>query len=244
MHALLVHAYHLAQFGLHVLLHPIWRAPAAALLVAGIARALGLTKTPRGAALAASLAVLAGWLVLAPSWAAWPLAPVERLSGLGLILLAATALPRFGGATLAAEAALGAWWLRGAPFDGPAILNCMPVFLGLAASLPLARRLARDTSWLAGAAAAVTLAVGLMLTDAAHHWARAAVVPAMAALAGGDVSGAVVFAAAAAMLASDRGREIPVDLAGLAPLLAMALWPRKKASGSSLKKRTKKPLRR
>ncbi len=134
---------------------------------------------------------------------------------------------------LAVTAAVGAWWLRGAPLDGPGILNCMPVFLGLAAALPLARWLARaDRGW-GGAGAAMALAGSLLLTGAAVHWARAAAVVAVAALAllgvadaAGAIAGLVVVVAAAAIVASDRGRLIPVDIACLAPLPAWWLAKR------------------
>lgn len=234
MHAWLAHGYHLAQFGLHVLLHPLWRAPLAAGLVAGLGRLVGLGKSPRGAAVVACGAALAGWGVLYPPFLAMPPPPVGRLPGLAVIVgleawwLGARRV-RLGGVALAGTAAAGAWWLRGAPLDGPAILNCMPVFLGLAAALPLARWLARDDRGWGGVVAAVVLAGSLLVTGAAVHWARAAVVVAVAALAllgvdaAGAIAGLVVMVAAATIVASDRGRLIPVDIACLAPLPAWAL---------------------
>ncbi len=233
MHALLAHAYHLAQHGLHILLLPLWRPPLATLGVAALGRVCGLTRTRRGAIATAGLAILAGWLLVAPGWTAWPLPPVARLPGLALILLAGTwtAAGRTASVRLVQPimAALAAWWLRGAPAGVTAILACLPVFLGLAAALPLARRLARSDDGRGSAAAALVLAGGAMLAGAAIHWARAALVPAVAALvllgvtgASAALSGMIVLVAAATLVASDRGRVLPVDIACLAPLL---VWP-------------------
>jgi hypothetical protein len=235
MHAWLAHAYHLARFGLHVLLHPLWRAPLAAGLAAGLGRLAGLAKSPRGAAGLACGAALVGWIVLYPGVMAMPPPPVGRLPELALILLAGLYWRATGlrGLALTATAASGAWWLRGAPLDGNGILNCMPVFLGLAAALPLARRWSGgDRGW-GGVAAALALAGSLLLTGAAVHWAQAAAVVAVAALAlwgvadaAGAIAGLVVMVAAATIVASDRGRLIPVDVACLAPLPAWWLAKR------------------
>ncbi len=254
MHAILAHLDHLAERAmdlplLRVLSQPLLWPPAAALAVAAACRMGGVARTSRGVSLAVCGAVLAGWLVLNPRWAGWPEPPVARLPGLALILLGEAwlrtrARPAPGWLLTPAAAALAAWWLRGAPGGGPAILACMPVFLGLAAALPLARRLARGDDGWGGVAAGLVLAAGLLLTGAAVHWARAAVVPAAAALAllGIDgaapaVAGGVVMVAAAAMVASDRGRLVPVDTACVAPLLAWLVAARlqrpKRAGGAA-----------
>ncbi len=235
MHALLAHAYHLAQYGLHVLAHPLWRPALVALAVASAARLAGLARGPRMAAVSAGVAVLAGWLTLGAPLDAWPLPPVARLPGLALVVLAeawllASLRPRAAWLVAPVAAALAAWWLRGAPAGVEGVLGCVPVALGLAAALPLARLLARGDAGWGGAAAALALAAGLLLSGAAAHWARAALVPAAAALAllgcteaAGALAGAVVAVAAAAMVASDRGRILAVDAACLAPLLAWGL---------------------
>jgi hypothetical protein len=77
------------------------------------------------------------------------------------------------------------------------------------------------------------LAGALAVAGAAPHWGWAALVPALGALAllGAEsampvLSGMVVAAAAAALVASDRGRLVPVDVACVAPLLAWVLVPR------------------
>ncbi len=234
MHALLAHAYHLAQYGLHVLLLPLWHPPLAALAVAAIGRIAGLARTQHGAGLTACAAALAGWVFLDPGWTTWPPPPVARLPGLALILLGGTWLleamrPRAGALIALATAALAAWWLRGAPTGAATILYCLPVFLGLAAALLLARRLAHGDDGRGSATAALVLAAGMMLTGASAHWARAALVPAAAAIvllgaveASAALSGTIVLVAASAIVASDRGRVLLVDVAGLVPLLA---WP-------------------
>ncbi len=234
MHALLAHAYHLVQYGLHVLLLPLWHPPLATLAVAAACRVGGLSRSRRGAALTACLAVLAGWILIPQAWDTWPPPPIARLPGLALVLLAEATIPVVAwprGARLVplATAALAAWWLRGAPAGAAALLACLPVFLGLATALPLARRLAQPDDGRGSAAAALVLAGGILLAGASVHWARAAVVPAMAAItllgvadASAALSGTIVVAAAAAIVASDRGRLLPVDLACLAPLL---VWP-------------------
>jgi len=227
---MLAHGYHAAQFALHILLHPIWRAPGAALLVALAGRVAGFARTPRRTAILACLSAGAGWLVLDPSLA-WPPAPLARLPGLALILALGTTTQ--GRPALPLTCLLASWWLRGAPISGPAILNCMPVFVGLWASIPIARRLARrDKGWSA-LAAALALSGSLLVTGAATHWSQAAIVAAMAALAlintpdaGRALAAPLMVVAAAAIVASDRGRLIPVDAAGLAPLLAWILTPR------------------
>ncbi len=109
----------------------------------------------------------------------------------------------------------------------------MPVFLGVWAALALTRRLASaDCGW-AGIGAAVALAAAIFLAGGAPHWARAALVPACAGLALVGVAEAVLPLAFATMLvgclavvASNRGRFVPVDLAVLAPLLVWFLAPR------------------
>ncbi len=234
MHALLAHAYHLAQYGLHVLLLPLWRPPLATVGVAAACRLGGLTRLRSGATLTACCAVLAGWMLINPDWAAWPPPPVARLPGLALILLAGLSIrgatgPRTGRVPGLITAALAAWWMRGAPAGAAALLGCIPVFLGLAAALEAARRLARDDDARGSAAAALVLAGAIMLAGASTHWARAAVVPAVASLvllgvaeASAALSGLIVLVAAATLVASDRGRMLPVDLACLTPLLA---WP-------------------
>ena len=223
MHALLAHAYHLLQSHL-------WRPPAAAVALALTSRVSGW---PKNAALTACAASLAGWLLLDPGWATWPPNPIARLPGLALLLLAALAAPP---RLRAIPVVAAAWWLHGAPGTLPGLAGCVPVLLGLAAALEAARRLAPNQAPWGPAAAALILAGGLMASGASPHWARAAVVTAFAAtaLAGrrdaaAALAGCVVMVAASALVASDRGRLIGVDVACLLPFGALAVAARKKA---------------
>jgi hypothetical protein len=93
--------------------------------------------------------------------------------------------------------------------------------------------LATPDAGYAGIGAAIALGGAIFLAGGAPHWARAAMVPACAGLALLGVAEAVLPLAFATMLvasltvlASDRGRFVPVDLAVLAPLLVWVLAPR------------------
>ncbi len=228
MHSLLAHAYHLAIL-------PVWRAPAAAFLVALLLRFAGR----RACILAPTLAVLAGWIAVQyPSLSILPAKPVDRLPGLAVILLAYLWLaPRAGKRTafltLPALAVAAAWWIAGAPFTGPGITGCVPVFLGVWAALALTRKLAASDRGPATIGAAAALAAAIFLAGGSPHWARAALVPACAGLALIGLPDAIIplaftimLAACLTILASDRGRFVPVDLAVLAPLLVWVLAPR------------------
>jgi len=133
-------------------------------------------------------------------------------------------------------AAALAWWLRGAPVSGAGISHCVPVFFGLLAGMALAERLARagagDPGW-ARAGGGLALGGALWATGASTHWVQAALVAATAALAlvglpapSVLLARAVTLVATAAILASDRGRFIPVDAAAAAPLAAWCFAPR------------------
>ena len=253
MHAILARLYHAAEHALHILHWPIVQGLVAAVLVAGLGR---LVSRP---VLAAGLAVLAGWLVITwPLVLAWPEPPLARLPGAAILLLlgggfaASTApAPARGRKGTARKGAASkpkgsrrwwarpvlclalAWWLRGAPFSGNAILNGMALFLGLLGAWPIADRLARNDRGWGIAAAAVALAGSLDVAGVSPHWVWVAAVPAGAALAMlGAVeampalTGAVTITAAATVVASDRGRFVPADVACLVPLLALALAPR------------------
>jgi hypothetical protein len=134
---------------------------------------------------------------------------------------------------LVAVSGISAWWLRGAPLDGSGIVHCMPVFLGLAAALALARRFARRDGGWGHASAAGALGLSLLVTGAASHWAQASLAPLLVAVVllnvaglGRVLPGAIVMLAACTIVASDRGRLIPVDVACLMPLLAWGLTDR------------------
>ena len=232
MHALAAHGYHLLLRILHLATLPVSRALAAALAVALAVQVSGA----RMATLGGAVAVLAGWAALAPPTSGWPPPPVERLTGLAVIVLGEAALrssvrpPRL---LSPATALLAAWWLRGAPAGGAALLDCLPVFLGLLASFAAARQLTQRVPGWTTLAAVVALAGSLGVTGASPHWAEAALVPAIAALAlqGSPapmpaLAEMVVSVAAAALVASDRGRLVPIDVACLLPLLVWTLVPR------------------
>ncbi len=234
MHALLAHAYHLLLSMIHLAERPGWRPPAACLAIAVAARSAGLVRQ-RGATVVGAVAVLAGWALLAPALA-WPPPPLARLAGLGAILLGEALLGASGRERRGARivtAALAAWWLRGAPFDWAGVALCGPVFLGLASGFAAAGRLSRgDMGW-GTLAAALSLAASLSLAGAAPHWAQAAMLPAGAALALLGIPEAmpilarlVVVLAGSALVASDRGRLLAVDMACLTPLLAWAMSAR------------------
>jgi len=235
MHELLAHALHAARFALHAVTHPLFRPLIAALLAAGAVRLI----RPGQPTVAAGLSVLAGWTAMNFSTLlAWPPTPLGRLPGAALLLLGAALLEtrhkpwliRLGLAIVLA------WWLRGAPVSGPGMSQCVPVFFGLLAGMALAERVSRpaagDPGW-ARVGAAAALAGALWATGASTHWALAAAVPAAAALVltglpapSALLARAVTTVAAAAILASDRGRFIPVDGAAAAPLAAWFFAPR------------------
>ena len=223
MHSLLAHIYHL-------LIRPFWHAPVAAFLAAALLRLL----TPRAGFAAA---VLAGWFAAQyPVLTISPAQPIYRLSGLAILLIVYFWLaPRASGrARLPVLALAASWWIAGAPLSGPGIAACVPIVLGVWAALALTRRLGRvDRVGWAGIGASLALAASIFLAGGAPHWARAALVPACAGLALIGVADAVLPLAFATMLvgclavvASDRGRFVPVDLAVLAPLLVWWLTPR------------------
>jgi hypothetical protein len=231
MHAILSHATRLAFYPVHLALLAAWRPLLLAAAVAGAARLLKL-----GPTLGAALAVLAGWIALDfPALSHWPQPPEARLAGLGVLLLAESALRERGKPgfwALPLTAAAGAWWIRGAPLTGPAIVNGMPVFLGLLAALPLSRRLARGDSGTATLAAGLALAGALCVTGAVFTWVRAALTVAAAALpllgladATATLAGALMMVPAVMLGASHTGRLTMADTACLAPLVVWAASP-------------------
>jgi len=233
MHALLAHATQLALLPLHEAMLPAWRP-----LVVALAVAFAVWLAGGAPAMVAALAALAGWA--AQDFfllSVWPPPVTGRLPGLALILALNVALrQRSKGAPgwwlLPVTAVFAGWWLRGAPLTGPGLVNCMPAFLGFLAAFPLARRLAQGDQGFASIAAAFALAGGLWVTGAPTIFVRAALVPACAAVAlfGQSEAGAalalpIVLAAAATIVATDRGRLTPIDAACLAPLLVWPLSP-------------------
>jgi hypothetical protein len=235
MNALLSHAMHAIRFAMHDAASPLFRPVLAALAAAGLIRLVRRD----AAVFAAGIGVLAGWCALdAPALFAWPPSPLGRLPGACLLLLLAALaegkyrpwMVRLG------LAALLAWWLRGAPLHGEGLAQCVPVFFGLLLALFLAERLgqpgAGDSGW-ARTAAALALAGALWVAGAALHWAVAALAVAGAALVlvglpepSVMLARSLMVVSAACVLASDRGRFLPVDAAAAMPLAAWFLSPR------------------
>jgi hypothetical protein len=227
MHAFLARLYHLpyAARALQLAMSPKWWPPLAAFLVAAVVR----VAWPAQAAAGAGVAVVAGWFLLGYPSALFSFAsPVGRLPAAALLLLAATLVPRF--LPLPVLAAILAWVLRGLPLTGDGLALCVPVWLGLMAALALTRRQQPDLPAVIAASAALT--ASFFLGRAAIHWSWAAAIPALAGLpllglpAAPVLAQAVVTVTAAAIIASDRGRFIPVDAAALTPFLVWWGAPR------------------
>ena len=232
MHEQLARIYHLAQ---RLWALPLWHAPVSAFGAGLLLRLLG----PTNAARAAVLAVLAGWLVLVlPANPVTAATPVARLPGAALLLLVFVhtaarpgKMPRW--LSLSLYAAATSWWLRGTPLDGPGIANLVPVLLGLLAAAAAARRLAAKDPGTTTIAAAFALAAAMAIAHAGPHWPRAALVCAGAGLGlyglpdiAAPLAQAIVLVATAAVLASNHGHLVPVDLAAGAPFLVWLLAPR------------------
>ncbi len=233
VHALLARVYHLMLYAIHIATRPIWRPLGACLAIALGGRLAGFARRSGGAVLLAGAAVLAGWL-FETAQPSWPLPPVSRLSGLAVILTLGRLLCGRGGRAwcVPATAVLAAWWLRGAPTDGPGVLGCVPVALGVWLALVAGARLARSDRGWASLAASGGLACGLLAAGASPHWARAAGVPALAAVgllgtaeAMPALAWLILAVSLSALVASDRGRYLPVDVACAAPLLVWVLVP-------------------
>jgi hypothetical protein len=230
MHEQLARIYHLVR---RVAVTPVWRAPVAAFGVGLLVR----LAAPTRAALGAVIAVATGWLALVlPLNPVTAAAPVARLPGAAILLglyMQAGRRPLPGWLALPLYAIATAWWLRGAPLDGPAIANLVPLILGVMAATALGRRIAAKDGGTTTVAAAVALAAALEVSGAAPHWWRAALAPAAAGVAllglGESVAPlaqAIVLVGVAAVAASNRGRFLPVDLAFAAPFLVWWLAPR------------------
>ncbi len=254
MHPLLARTYHMAQHGLHVATWPVVQG----LFLAAAIAALGRLAAPGRSRLVAALSLLGGWGAATwPLWQAFHAPPVARLPGAAIALACfAIAAPARvysaavrRGATKGRKAAIHApsvaaspkwalpalcvalaWWLRGAPLGGNAILNGMALFLCLLATWAIANRMTKGDEGWAVVAAVLTLSGSLFISGASPHWATVALIPVAPALlllglpeAGAVMVGSVVIVAAAAIVASNRGRFVPVDAACLLPLLALLL---------------------
>jgi hypothetical protein len=243
MHSILARLYHLT---IGVALHPIWNAPVAALLTALFLRPW------RGPDrfYVAPIALLAGWLeLIGPAIALSPAKPVDRLPGLAIILLLHAWLsPRAGSRVAAlrlpALAAMSAWWIAGASLTSQGLATSLPVFLGVWAALTIAARLTTKDRGFATIGAALALSAAIFFAGGAPHWVGAAFLPACVGVAllglpnsTPPLAFATMLTAGLAVLASNRGRFLPMDVAVLAPILVWVLVPHlafrlSKASGA------------
>jgi hypothetical protein len=232
MHEQLARIYHLAQ---RLWALPLWHAPVSAFGAGLLLRLLGPTNAVR----AAGLAILAGWLVLVlPANPVTAVTPVARLPGAALLMLLFLQSAKRTGRlppwlALLVYAAATAWWLRGTPIDGPGIANLVPVFLCFIAAAAAARRLAAKDPGTTTIAASFALAGAMAIAHAGPHWPRAALVCAGAGLGlfglpdiAAPLAQAIVLVATAAVLASNHGHLVPVDLAAGTPFLVWLLAPR------------------
>ncbi len=218
-----------------ILTSPLLRPILATLAITAALRAIRREK----ATMAAGIGITAGWAVMLwPALLAWPATPLARLPEAGLLLLAASMLEKKHRPWLIriTLAAILAWWLRAASWHGDIVAQCVPVFFGLWAAFAIAVRLARpaggDPGW-ARTGAALALAGAFWATGAATHWIVASLVvaAASAALVGLPESAALLaralaVAAAAVIIASNRGHFVPVDATPAAPVAAWLLAPR------------------
>lgn len=232
MHVLLAQVHHWTNL---VLATPTW---CALLIAAGTGLILRIA-APARTALAACLAITCGALALAlPATPLWHATPIARLPGAFLLLTLSTVVAARPGRALhwlllPITASLTAWWLRGAPLTSAGIASVVPVFLGLAAASALVRRLAsRDTGSI-GVVAAMTLAAAIWLATGPTPWVYAALLPACVGLvllgrgeAAAPLAQATTLVGVATVVAADRGRLLPIDIAAFAPLLVWALAPR------------------
>jgi hypothetical protein len=232
MHALFAQVHHWTNL---VLATPTW---CALLAAAGTGLILRIA-APARAALAACVAVTCGSLALAlPATPLWHATPIARLPGAFLLLALSTLVAgRPGRARYwllpPIIACITAWWLRGAPLTSAGIAGVVPVVLGLLAAAALVRRLASHDTGSTGVVAATTLAAAIWLATGATPWVFAALLPACAGLvllgrgeAAAPLAQAATLVGVATVVAADRGRLLPIDIAALAPLLVWVLAPR------------------
>jgi hypothetical protein len=232
MHALPAQVHHWTNL---VLTTPEWRT----LLIAAGAGLILRFAAPARAALAACVALTCGSLALVlPGNPLWHAAPIGRLPGAFLLLTLSVLIAARPGRAKRwllppITAAVTAWWLRGAPLTSAGIASVVPVFLGLAAASALVRRVASRDTGSTGIVAAIALAAAIWLATGATPWVYAALLPAFAGLAllgrgeaAAPLAQATTLVGVATIVAADRGRLLPVDIATLAPLLVWALAPR------------------
>ena len=228
----------------------IWQAGRAPIVAAGVALAVWLAgrllRSARLETAASGLALGAGWAVALGGVAVAPHAPAERLPLLAVAALAAgVAVDVSGRRWVAALAGLvlpvaAGWWLAGAPRSDPQAAAVLPVMACLTLAMLLAMRLLRAPPgpWSVGTAA-LALWGALAAAGAPPLWGVLALVPLAASLgqvgapreaaavrlpmAAGLVGMAAMASAALGRLG--RGGLSRIELAALAPLLAIWVFP-------------------
>lgn len=222
------------------------QAPIVAALVAPAALLAGrLLRLPLLQVAAAGLALATGWVVALGGLALAPRLPADRLPLLALAGLAAgvaSDLWRGGAGLLVVVLTVAAgWWLAGAPLSEAEAAPLLPRMGSIALAVLLAVRLLRapPSPWVMPAGV-LALWGGLVAAGAPVPWTGLALVPLAATL--GQVAGprgtwsarlpmaaGLAGLAALAVLAAarlPRGGATRIDLAALAPVLAVWLAPR------------------
>jgi len=228
-----------------LLVWQVGRAPIVAAAVALAAWLLGrLLQSARLQAAAGGLALCAGWAVALGLTVA-PRMPAERLPMLAAVALAAGVAVDLSGRVAGLAGVLlaiaGGWWLAGAPHSDAAAGLVLPEMACLALAVLLALRVLRAprSPW-SGVAAALALWGALAAAKAPGSWTGLALVLLVAGLGqvGTPRGAAAVRLPVAAGLAGlaglavlalgrlGRGGVSRLDLAALAPLLAIWATPR------------------
>jgi hypothetical protein len=234
---------------------PAGRAPILAAVAALAALLAGrLLRLPLLQAAASGLALAVGWIVALGGVAVTPRLPAERLPALALAGLGAGVaadLWRRGGLVAAMLALVAGWWVAGAPRSEAETAAVLPHMACVVLAVLLAVRLlaAPASPWVIPAAA-LALWGALLAAGAPLPWTSLALVLLAATLgqvSGGQVSGgqasgprgawavrlpmAAALAGLAALVVLVPGRALHggvmrVDLAALAPVVAVWLAPR------------------
>ena len=228
-----------------LLVWQVGRAPIVAAAVALATWLLGrLLQSARLQAAAGGLALCAGWAVALGLTVA-PRMPAERLPMLAAVALAAGVAVDLSGRVAGLAGVLlaiaGGWWLAGAPHSDAAAGLVLPEMACLALAVLLALRVLRAprSPW-SGVAAALALWGALAAAKAPGSWTGLALVLLVAGLGqvGAPRGAAAVRLPVAAGLAGlaglavlalgrlGRGGVSRLDLAALAPLLAIWATPR------------------
>ncbi len=220
----------------------------------GLAVALGLAFAGRFmrsgllAAAAGGAGVVAGWYAISGRlWATSPRLSVDHLTLVAAVVLVIGLLSAWLGRNRGAllglllAAAFTGWWLCGAPRRQPDLLQAWPIGLGVAVAVLLyARGLATDAlDPLRLALTGLTMAASFHVVALPPIWMLLALVPALASLAlfalpampglvALPIAADIAAVGSLAVIAFGRLPHLrvgPVDIAAVAPLLALWLAP-------------------